>query len=157
MIDLVLMIVRFSHRPSTLDAKPTEFWVRWFWCFIESASRSPPGLVSCSWHFLMHLNHFGAPVRVHFATLGVTFEAFWGHFCTLEVIFGALWVYFLCPKTDWGAKGAPSGASPKIPSPFWVPFWCHFSIIFVFEGSIQRAFEKTSKQMLFWTGSNLEN
>ena len=114
---------------------------------IVSASHSPPGLVSCSWHFLMHLNHFGVPVRMHFATLGVTFEAFWGHFCTLEVIFGALWVYLLCPKTDWGAKGAPMSKSPKIPSPCWVPFWCHCSIIFVFQGSIQRASEKTSNNI----------
>ena len=97
----------------------------------------------------MHLNHFGVLVRVHFATLGVTFEAFWGHFCTLEVILGALWVYFLCPKTDWGAKGAPSGASPKIPSPFGVLFLYYFSIIFVFGGSIQRASEETSKNYLF--------
>ena len=48
------------------------------------------GLVSCSRHFLMHLNHFGAPVGVDFTTLGVTFEAFWFHFRTLGVIFGAL-------------------------------------------------------------------
>ena len=93
---------------------------------IVSASRSHPGLVSCSWYFLMHFNYFGAPVGVHFATLGVTVGAFWGHFCTLWVIFGTLWVYFLCSKTDWGTKGASRGASTKIKSPFWVQFGCYF-------------------------------
>ena len=73
--------------------------------------------------------HFGAPVRVHLATLGVTFEAFWGHFCTLEVIFGALWAYFLCSKTDWGVQGAPKAATPEIPSPFWTAFGTPFSHI----------------------------
>ena len=41
MIDLVLMIVRFSHRSSTLDVKPTEFWVCWFWCFIFQSTVIP--------------------------------------------------------------------------------------------------------------------
>ena len=70
--------------------------------------------------------HCGAPVKVHFATLGVTFEAFWGHFCTLEVIFGALWVYFLCPKTDWGVKGRPrrpQGRHPGNPLTLLYTFW----------------------------------
>ena len=35
-------------------------------------------------------------------------------------------------KTNWGAKGAPRGASTKIPSPIWVPFGDHFSYLFVF-------------------------
>ena len=95
--------------------------------------------------------------RSLFCDLGVMFGAFCGNFCTLGVIFGALWVYFLCPKTDWGAKGAPMGKNPKIPAPFWSPFWCYFSILFVFEVSIQRASEKTSKNISFWTESNLEN
>ena len=87
--------------------------------------------------------------RSPFCDLGVIFGAFWGNLYTLGVIFGALWVYCLCPKTDWRAKGAPSGASPKIPSPFWAQFWWHFSTIFVFEGSIQRASEKISKSCIF--------
>ena len=41
MIDLVLMIVRFSHRSSTLDVQPTEFWVRWFSCFILQSTVLP--------------------------------------------------------------------------------------------------------------------
>ena len=62
----------------------------------------------------MHLNHFGAPVRVHFTTLGLTFEAFCGHFCTLEVIFGALWVYFCVSKNRLGRQ-RPSKAPPRPP------------------------------------------
>ena len=83
----------------------------------------------------MHLNHFGAPVRVHIATLGVTFEAFWGHFCTLEVIFGALWVYFCVQKQIGASKavqGAPKAATPEIPSPFWTLFGTLFSHILAF-------------------------
>ena len=79
--------------------------------------------------------HFGAPVRVHLATLGVTFEAFWGHFCTLEVIFGALWAYFLCSKTDWGVKGRPrlpQGRHPGNPVTLLDFFWDFFWDMFTF-------------------------
>ena len=66
--------------------------------FAQSAG---PGILQLT--FFDALEHFGAPVGVHFATLGVTFGALWGNFCTLGVTFVTLCVYLLCPKTDWGA------------------------------------------------------
>ena len=54
----------------------------------------------------------------------------------LGVTFGALWMHFSCQKTDWGAKGAPRGASTIIPYHIWVPFWIYFPHFFGF--SIQK-------------------
>ena len=41
-------------------------------------------------------------------------------------------MHFSCQKTDWGAKGAPRGASTKIKPPIWVPFGGNFSCFLVF-------------------------
>ena len=70
-----------------------------------------------------------------FHDLGVTFSIsawFWSQFCHLGVTFGALWMHFSYQKTDWGAKGAPRGATPVSNSPIWVPFGDHFPYMFVF-------------------------
>ena len=41
-------------------------------------------------------------------------------------------MHFVCQKTDWGAKGAPRGATTKINYHIWVPFGGHFSDLFEF-------------------------
>ena len=81
-------------------------------------------------------------VGVIFCTLGVIFELIFGPWRHLGVTFGALWTHFSRQKTDWGAKGAPRGATPDIPSPFWTPFW-----------SLWGDFLRFEKRLIFWCGS----
>ena len=57
---------------------------------------------------------------------------FWAQLRHLGITFGAFWMHFSSQKTNWGAKGAPRGASTKILSPIWVPFGGNFWCVFVF-------------------------
>ena len=45
-----------------------------------------------------------------------------------------------------------TGTDIGVGTPFWSPFCCHLSTIVVFQGSIQRASEKSSKKCLFGPG-----
>ena len=69
---------------------------------------------------------------VTWVPFGLHFGSIWEPFPPKVVPNGALWIHFSCQKTDWGAKGAPRGATPVSNSPFWTPFGGQFSYIFVF-------------------------
>ena len=70
----------------------------------------------------------GSLLGSFFALLG----SFLRHFSVPGSTLGALWAHFLNQKSAWGSKGAPRGATPEIPSPFWRPFGALFSKIFDF-------------------------
>ena len=57
---------------------------------------------------------------------------FWAQFRHLGVTFGAFWMHFSFQKTNWGAKGAPRGATTKIKSPIWGALGGHFLDFFEF-------------------------
>jgi len=80
--------------------------------------------------FIWRLEQISAsgPSWEHFGCFGVIFQVLfgpWGHFGgTLD----ALWAHFGDQKTDWGAKGAPRGATTEIKSPIWIPFGTYFHV-----------------------------
>ena len=63
--------------------------------------------------------------------LSALWHHFWAQFRHLGGTFGAFWMHFSHQKTDWGAKGAPRGATLEITSPIWGPFGGYFAYIFV--------------------------
>ena len=58
------------------------------------------------------------PFGVTWVPFGLHFGSIWEPFAPKVAPNGALWMHFSCQKTDWGAKGAPRGATTKMKSSF---------------------------------------
>ena len=67
------------------------------------------------------------PFSVTWVPFGLHFGSIWEPFPPKVVPNGALWMYFSCQKTDWGAKGAPRGATTKINYHIWTHCGSNFN------------------------------